>query len=611
MFETDKFDATLAGDAVTAPHVPLLPPLNVARASFLWWGEHCVECAAPSCFATCDLYQPRIDGQCRRFAFGVYRNRSFDTRRGYGAEVRFKRWAKLEARGNTRIWPWGSLRWFERFMGAALPASRVLGNVAWRLTGKARWRRASVAFGEKVARRLQRTTGDLRPDGFLLEVFNPSMVPFRLQLSMTIARKELPEITQARSLPTPFITSFELHPGASRHFVPLADFSHVTDSGLPFDIMLMPEQEEGAHLVFLMADFVQLAEPIAREHEAASATEEGPGIKCVVWDLDNTLWDGLLVEGGEVHLRDDLVEIIRQLDQRGILCSVASKNDPEMAARKLADFGVAEFFLVPQVSWGPKSQGVRAIAAKLNIGLDTFAFIDDNEFELQEVGRALPEVLCLPVSIAGSILGAPRFAGSTSVEARQRRQLYREAGAREQAQEEFADDYTAFLKSCGIVLRVAPFADADLERVSELVQRTNQLNFSGRKYSREQVAEVIHDSALEKYVCRCEDRFGSHGTVGFGVVHREGARIEVRDFMLSCRVQGRFIEQAFFKHLVDVHPGGHAEALVVNYQPTARNRPALQVMEELGFERLPSSVGMSLDLVARPLSCDFIQVIAS
>ncbi len=113
-------------------------------------------------------------------------------------------------------------------------------------------------------------------------------------------------------------------------------------------------------------------------------------IKCVVWDLDNTLWDGTLLEDGEVTLRPAVAGHIRRLDRMGVLNSVASKNDHDTAMARLAALGLADLFLYPQVNWNAKSASIERIAGKLNLGLDAFAFVDDQEFERAEVAAALP-----------------------------------------------------------------------------------------------------------------------------------------------------------------------------------------------------------------------------
>ena len=150
--------------------------------------------------------------------------------------------------------------------------------------------------------------------------------------------------------------------------------------------------------------------------------------------------------------------------------------------------------------------------------------------------------------------------------------MYQETIAREEAQKEFGSNYLQFLASCGIKLEIAAYSSQDQERVAELVQRTNQLNFSGHKYTRDQLNQILADEQLEKYVLRSSDNYGSYGTVGFSIANHRGDTMQIRDFMLSCRVQGKFIEQAFFHHLVKHHNSQNAKALWVNYHETARNR---------------------------------------
>src|SRR5262245_6438166 len=108
-------------------------------------------------------------------------------------------------------------------------------------------------------------------------------------------------------------------------------------------------------------------------------------IKCVVWDLDNTLWHGALIEDGYVRLKDNVVGIIKTLDSRGILQSIASKNDYDQALDQLRRFGLAEYFLYPQINWNTKSSSIKVISSSINIGLDAVGFIDDQEFERDEV----------------------------------------------------------------------------------------------------------------------------------------------------------------------------------------------------------------------------------
>lgn len=599
MFEVLKYEKKRHTTPPAAPATAYEPHRDIEQMSFLFWGEHCVECTAPSCYSTCELYQKRPDHRCRRLTYGMYKNRNFPSLRGYGAEMSFKRWAQLTTRGNTRLQPLGKVVRREKLISYAAPVLDSLGSLLGRITGDIRWHYISFALLERFCRRLNRQNGSGKaapPDAFLLEVYNPTEKTIQMQLAMRPAKRR-PE--DPLCLTPSLVRTVSFAPGYSRYEVERTAFQALTDAHPYFDISLTPQADEEARLVFLTADFV-----IYAKKEGAARKD----IKCVVWDLDNTLWEGILVENDEVRLRSGLRELLQHLDSRGILLSVVSKNDEVSAMGKLQELGLSECFLYPQINWMPKSQNIKTIAERLNIGLDTFAFVDDNPFELEEVSHALPTVTCIHVGEMARLRQDARFQGSDSAEAKQRRWFYREAITREHKQSEFADDYLGFLAYCEIKLDVHPYREEDLTRVSELVQRTNQLNFSGRKYTGEQLAEVLRNPELDKYVLKCSDRYGDYGTVGFSLVRPLAEELRVEDFMLSCRVQGKMIEQAFFAHLQEHHNSGQAARLTINFQETARNKPAQQVLQQLHFRQNGAGNGLWLDLNTPICSRPLLQV---
>ena len=601
MFEFDSYQSRLRDAAPLTPQEAYEPVRNITAMALIFWGEHCVECAAPACFSSCDLYQQRPDLRCRRLVWGMFRNTAFDSLRGYGTEISFKQWGKVEARGNTAMLPTKRVLLVERLVKTLAPVINALGRIIWRLTGDVRYLHISTSLRDRAGRWLHHGNYGEQPDAFLVELYNPADTETELQLSMGIDRSELSAEASDIPMIPPFQATLRLPPGYSRHELPREAFAHVTGAGLPFNIMLLPESGQEFHVVFLTADFVTYRQT------AAEMKATAPGIKCVVWDLDNTLWDGILLENDDVTTRQEVIDLLHRLDQRGILLSIASKNDFEYAWERLTTLGLDELFLYPQISWAPKSEGLRTIASQLSIGIDTFAFIDDNPFELEEVARNLPEVTCINVRDLASIDTDERFKGSDSVEAGKRRSYYRDAMQRTEVQTQFGDDYRAFLASCEIILQVEDFSAGNQGRVEELVQRTNQLNFSGNKYTREDLASLIDDDGLEKHVLSCSDRYGSYGIVGFSLVRRQDSVITIEDFMLSCRVQGKLIEQAFFAWLVQ-NGGSTVSDLRVNFYATGRNRPAQEVLRALHFEACEAGKGQCLELQKHPLICDFIEI---
>lgn len=605
MFEFDKYDPKLHGEKAATPAIAYKPADDVAGISFLHWGEHCVECAAPACYSSCDLYQPRSDMRCRRFAFGAYKNSSFRSLRGYGVEVSFKKWAKIEAFGNTAVHPVDAVLRWERMVEAGAPIANVVGRLAKSATGKRALGEATYIVTEKLTRQLNaRGSHGPQAEAFLLEVYNPTESEIRLQVIFGVSVDDVTHNGQQQPLVPPSINTVALPPGYSRHELPAQSFRQILDRGVPFKITMVPEADGNGRLIFLTADLVKF--------KLRTASADARKIKCVVWDLDNTLWKGTLVEGDDVALNPGIIELLKYFDERGILLSVVSKNDFDPAWKKLLELGVAEYFLYPQIDWLPKSQKIRNIAKTLNLGIDTFAFIDDNQFELDEVSSVIPELLPVNANQIASLKSDPRFQGSVTEESRQRRKMYQEQVSREKEEQGFGDDYLGFLASCGIMLEIGGYAEDDGERVAELVQRTNQLNFSGRKYSRNELLELIANPTLGKYVLRVSDKYGSYGTVGFCLVKNKPDTVEVLDFMLSCRVQSKFIEQALFSHLLEHHNPGGAKAIWVNFKKTDRNTPAHNVLQAIGFKPCdPARDGIDSGVILRttqPLKCDFIAV---
>lgn len=606
MFEYDQYDARRDG-ASSHTILDYQSVSGVRKMSFLVWGEHCVECAAPSCYSSCDLYEARPDGMCRRFHFGARKDRRFRSLRGHGTEVVFKKWAKLEARGNTRLWAASRVRGIEKLISFLAPVATTIGALAYRITKDWRWRRLQYALMDKLTKRLHRSAGEREtPAAFLLEVYNPSPEPTPIQIGFVIDHETQQHAALCQiSLSPPVIRTVMLQPGYNREVLEWRVIQSVAGSGKPFDIRILPEGDRTSRLVFLTADFVVW-------NEAPASRDREKDVKCVVWDLDNTLWDGILVENENVRLRPGVAELLKHFDERGILLSIASKNDFDLAWRKIQEFGLADYFLYPEISWGPKSAAVRRIADRLNIGLDTFAFIDDNPFEREEVTRAVPQVRAIDAVEIPSLRERPAFAGSASAEARQRRRFYQDAIQREAVQQQYDGDYKGFLASCNIVLEVGRYTAGDLDRVSELVQRTNQLNFSGDKYSRGQLQGLLDDPALDKLVLRCSDKFGDYGTVGFGIVRQSAEAVEVLDFMLSCRVQSKSIEEAFFNHL---RMSGHGDRrpIRVRFRQTERNTPARRVLDELGFRPAGAAPedGLLLEGERRLDGADFVEIRSS
>ncbi|MFT5527875.1 MAG: FkbH-like protein [Pirellulaceae bacterium] len=549
---------------------------DIVSRTVLPWGEHCTECAMPNCFKTCSLYSPRDDGKCRRIVNGIVRIEAAGALNGYITKVTFKKWGKLWTKANARLFPIDQAQAFEKrdFGRAKLvnllpPALGMRGSLQRKVYG---WKK-------KWATTLR--PGDELPDYFLLEAYNPQ--PDAIHLTLTLRSES------AGDRDLPFQHLVEVAHGFQRFKIPFSAIANTIDVDEEFDIELTPNDVDGDEVLFFgAADFVK-----------ESATRVGK-IKCIVWDLDNTLWDGTLVEDGadKLELRHYAVDYIKQLDQRGVLHSIASKNNFDEAMEVLRRYKLEEYFLSPKISWEPKSLSLQQIASDLNIGRDSLLFVDDSPFERAEVETTCPEIRTFDAAHLRDLMQLPEIVAiKPSTDSPRRRETYRNNIVRNDAQVEFSGDYQAFLRHCDIKLSIKPMVEENIERVYELVQRTNQMNFSGNRYERGTLQEILEDANRKVRVLDCSDRFGDYGTVGFCMI--DEARRTLIDLVCSCRVQAKRIEHALLTNVLQHYMSESPEDLFVEFRPTDRNKKSAQVFEDFGMEVVEEVDGLRL-LVFRP-----------
>ncbi len=295
-------------------------------------------------------------------------------------------------------------------------------------------------------------------------------------------------------------------------------------------------------------------------------------VKCLVWDLDNTLWQGTLLEDGEVHLPDEIRSVIVELDQRGILQSVASRNDHDLAWKQLQALGVDEYFLHPQINWGNKSTSVQKIADKLQFALKTIAFVDDRPNERAEVEFHHPEVRTYTEADVLALLDRPEFSPEVvTVDARRRREMYRANALRDEEKDSFDGPDEAFLRSLDLVMAIKRADGEDISRVEELTLRTSQMNATGVHYSDETLRGLLKDPDHEVLTITLSDRFGTHGAVGVLLLERHAAVWHLKLLATSCRVVTFGAGTVLLNWLVDqaAQAGVH---LAADFKPTDRNR---------------------------------------
>jgi FkbH-like protein len=306
-------------------------------------------------------------------------------------------------------------------------------------------------------------------------------------------------------------------------------------------------------------------------------------VKCVIWDLDNTVWHGTLSENDVLQLRPDIQQIMQTLDSWGIVQSVASKNDAPEAMAKLTEYGLADYFLYPQINWGPKSASVKAISSKLNIGLDALVFIDDQAFERDEVTFEYPQVRCFDVTVLDDLLTLntfrPRFITSESAG---RRQLYLADEQRNQEAQRVGNNQQ-FLAQLGLRFLIAKATTADLQRVEELTVRTNQLNSTGYTYSYAELEQLLHSPRHQVLVCELTDRYGSYGKIGVALLEHVGDDWFIRLLLMSCRVMARGVGTVLLHYLIK-QAKANGKELYAPFYHTDRNRVMYITYKFAGFE---------------------------
>ncbi|MEO8971483.1 MAG: HAD-IIIC family phosphatase [Ktedonobacteraceae bacterium] len=274
-------------------------------------------------------------------------------------------------------------------------------------------------------------------------------------------------------------------------------------------------------------------------------------IKCVVWDLDNTLWHGVLLEDEDVSLRPGVIETLKTLDSRGILQSIASKNDYETAFQKLEQFGISQYFLYPQINWNSKASSIQAIARSINIGIDTLAFVDDQPFEREEVAFSVPEVLCIDARNISSIVTMPEMIPRFITEdSQKRRQMYQSDIARNQAEKEFVGPDEEFLSTLQMVFTLAPAQEEDLRRAEELTVRTHQLNTTGYTYSYEELKAFCQSPHHLLLVASLDDKYGTYGKIGLALVEYGPTFWTIKLLLMSCRVMSRGVGTIMINYIM-------------------------------------------------------------
>jgi methoxymalonate biosynthesis protein len=298
-------------------------------------------------------------------------------------------------------------------------------------------------------------------------------------------------------------------------------------------------------------------------------------IKCVIWDIDNTLLTGVYLESPDTPPEPDpaLTAVVRELAGRGILQALASRNPPEAAAHVQQVTGLE--FVAAECGWDSKAGAVARIADRLDIGTDAIAFVDDDMLERAEVAAAMPPVLVLTPDEAAEAPQWPDFSPPVvTAEARRRSETYAARQRRQAEAAAFGGGREEFLRHAGTRVTIQPAGPASISRLHELSVRTHQLNSSGTQLTEAELTGMLDDPRLQVFTVALSDDFGDDGLVGGAVLQRNGPGAwPVPVVMVSCRALGRGVADALLAFLCRVAARGGASSLAVPCLITERNLP--------------------------------------
>ncbi|MGD9797444.1 MAG: HAD-IIIC family phosphatase [Acidimicrobiia bacterium] len=349
---------------------------------------------------------------------------------------------------------------------------------------------------------------------------------------------------------------------------------------------------------------------LARHTAAVVGAELGLSRKCLVLDLDNTLWGGVIGEDGLAGIKlggsgdgeafVGFQEHLLDLRRRGVILAVVSKNNPDDAREpferhpemRLALDDFAAFV----ASWEPKADQIRAIAATLSLGLDAFVFVDDNPVERDAIRQLLPEVdvVALPDDPALYARALSQYlhfeTTSFTAEDAERTAQYR-ARALAAAESASASTLEEFVASLEQVATIRPFDEVDLDRIHQLVGKTNQFNLTTVRHTRDELRSFMDDPDCIHFTLRLRDRFADHGLVSLLVARPAEGGLEIVTWLMSCRVIGRTVEATMLHHLSGLAAAAGHTALRGVHVPTAKNDMVREVYGDHGFVRLEELPG--------------------
>lgn len=338
--------------------------------------------------------------------------------------------------------------------------------------------------------------------------------------------------------------------------------------------------------------------------------------KCLVLDLDNTLWGGVIGDDGlkGIKLGDesalgeayqDFQKYLLNLKERGVILAVCSKNEENIAKEgfthpdsvlKVDDF--AAFY----ANWEPKHNNIINIVKYINIGLDSVVFIDDNPVERKIVRDNLPDVVVPevtggdPYSYIRAIEDGRYFETvNISVDDLKRNDDYRANNQRAELEMSFGS-YEDFLRSLEMKAVIEPFSELYIDRITQLTNKTNQFNLTTKRYTKADIEKIMHSNEYITFYCRLKDKFSDNGIISLVIGKITGDCLHIELWLMSCRVLKRNVEQLLFNKILDYSKLHNINKIYGYYYETSKNKMVKKLYSSLGFTECRDGITSVLDV---------------
>lgn len=335
-------------------------------------------------------------------------------------------------------------------------------------------------------------------------------------------------------------------------------------------------------------------------HALASLTK-----KCIVLDLDNTLWGGVIGESGMdgIHLGPttegrpfvEFQQTLLSLFNRGVILAINSKNNPEDALEVIRSHPYMvlreNHFAAMRMNWNNKVENMRSLAQELNIGLDSFVFLDDDHMNREMMNEFLPEVTVAdmpadPALYVKMLMNLNLFDSlALTEEDRNKGKMYLADKKRRELVEN-TTDLTEYLKMLDITVNIEKAGKENIPRISQLTQKTNQFNTTTRRYTEEAITNFVQSNKFLVVSIRVLDKFGDNGLTGLAIVEKENDKWRIDTFLLSCRILGRRAEETLLAYIINEAKNAGAKYLHGEFIPSKKNEPALQFYKNNGFIKM-------------------------